>query len=486
MRSHPSRVWAGGIGLWLALQAGAWAAPPVQREGVLGTSLQMQVEGDDRHAGRAVEAALAEIARLEAELSTWRADSALSAYNDGRLDVQALPADTTAVLQACEQWRERSSGAFSCRLGGPIARWRQAQAAQQLPDRGELRRQARALAALQPPPSGPLDTASGLRYDVDGIAKGYILDRALDRARKAAPAARGIAIDIGGDAVYWGTRADGSAWPVTIADPQRPLDNTDGIAQVRLHSQAIAASGHRSRGYDIGRRHLSHILDPQDGWPLAFAPAATVVAADAATADALATALTVLPIRDGIALADATDGAAALIVSDTGIAFASARWPALLAGQAAQATPQVLIDYEIPPPPAAAGYRQPYVALWIEREDGGAVRQLHVLGDRGRWLGELPAWWRNYGRNDPAGALGIARPTRAPGRYTVAWDGRDDAGRAMPPGRYVLRVEAAREHGGHELLALPFALDARHAPQVQGHGESEVGLVSLHGRAEAP
>lgn len=468
--------------LLLVAAGGAVAAdpPPVaQRDGVLGTSFEMQVSGADRQAARAVDAALAEIARLERQLSTWREDSALSRYNAGRLDAETLPGDVSAVLRLCEQWRETTAGAFSCRLGGLIAQWRQADADDRLPERAELRRQARALATLEPSATGPLDTQAGLRFDVDGVAKGYILDRALEKARAAAPAARGIRIDIGGDAVYWGRPGDATQWQVVVADPQRPLDNGDGIARVRLDSQAIASSGHRSRGYAIGRRRLSHILDPQDGWPLSYAPSATVVARDAATADALATALTVLPIRDGIALVDGIDGAAALIVGDGGTPFASARWPALLVENrpAAPAPSRVVIDYEIPPS-ASERYRQPYLALWVEREDGSAVRQLHVLGDRSRWLGELPRWWRHYGRNDPAGALGIARPTRAPGRYTIAWDGRDDRGQAAAPGRYVLRVEAAREHGGREDIAIPFTLgDA--TLNLQRQGEREIGRIVL-------
>lgn len=473
-----------GMGLWLALAGAAHAGAPVhaQREGVLGTSFEMQVAGGGPRAGRAVEAALDEIARLERQLSTWRADSALSAYNDGALAAERLPADVAEVLARCERWRGETQGAFSCRLGALAAQWRQADADDRLPERLPLRRQARALAALSVPARGRLDPALGLRFDVDGIAKGYILDRALARARRAAPVATGIRIDIGGDAVYWGRPDEGADWRVDVADPKRPLDNRPGIARLRLHSQAIAASGHRSRGYGIGRRHLSHILDPDEGWPVAYAPAATVVAPDAATADALATALTVMPIRDGLALVDRIDGAAALIVSDAGIPFASARWPALLAppadgGEPGAAAPQVLVEYEIPAVEAPR-YRQPYLALWVEDEAGRPVRQLHVLGDRARWLGELPRWWRHYGRNDPAGALGIARPTRAPGRYTLAWDGRDDRGAPVPAGRYVLRVEAAREHGGHEDLALPFALGGATEPR-QDQGRREIGRVVL-------
>ena len=460
------------------------ATEPVlaQRDGVLGTSFEMQVAGATEQAPHAVDAALGEIARLEAQLSTWRDDSALSTYNAGRLAAEALPRDVAAVLALCERWRIRTSDAFSCRLGTLIAQWRQADLDDRMPERGELRRQARTLAAIDLPATGRLAPDAGLQFDVDGIAKGYILDHALEKARTAAPAATGIRIDIGGDAVYWGVPDDDAAWQVAIADPRQPLDNAVGITWVRLRSQAIAASGHGSRGYTIGRRHLSHILDPLDGWPLGYAPSATVVAGDAATADALATALTVLPIHDGLALVDGIDGAAALIVSDTGIAFVSARWPALLAGnqnaeQASQPHPRVLVDYEIPPP-GTPRYRQPYLALWIEREDGRPVRQLHVLGDRARWLAELPHWWRHYGRNDPAAALGIARATRAPGHYTIAWDGRDDFGRVQPAGRYVLRVEAAREHGGHEDLALPFVLGDRQ-PALERYGHREVGRVVL-------
>jgi thiamine biosynthesis lipoprotein len=471
-----------GVGLWLVLASPALIAAPlqVQREGVLCTSFEMQVGGDDRHASRAVEAALKEIERLERQLSTWRDDSALSRYNTGSLPAERLPEAVGEVLAQCEHWRRETNGAFSCRLGALIAQWRQADTSDQLPERAALRRQARALAALPAPTRGVLDTAVGLRFDVDGIAKGYILDRALASARRAAPKAAGIRIDIGGDAVYWGHPEGRDAWRVDIADPKQPIDNQPGIAQVRLASQAIAASGHHSRGYVIGRRHLSHILDPQEGWPLSYAPAATVIAKDAATADALATALTVMPIRDGIALVDRIDGAAALVVSDAGISFASARWPAALDVDAgADPTPlaSVLVDYEIPAI-AADRYRRPHLAVWIEREDGRAVRQLHVLGDRSRWLSELPRWWRHYGRNDPAGALGIARPTRAPGHYTLAWDGRDDRGEPMPAGRYVLRVEAAREHGGHEDIALPFPLGGATAP-LQHQGQTEIGRLVL-------
>lgn len=475
------------FGLLLALSLNglsAHAAETVQfqRENVLGTSLEMSVDAGPAAAQAALDAVLAETRRLDAVLSTWREDSELARFN-AATGPQPVSPDLRAVLGLCEQWRARTDGLFSCRLGLLARRWRQAAASGQLPPRPELR--ALAAAAAQAdfavPAQGPLSRPDAIVFDVDGLAKGYILDRALAAARVAAPGAAAIKLDIGGDARYWQAPGHAQPWRVGVADARRPRDNGDGIALLALHSRAIAASGHASRGYQVGYRHYSHILDPLSGWPMQFAPSATVTADDAASADALATALSVMPIRDGLQLADALPGVAALVLSDTGVAFASRDWPALLAedGAPAPAAEPLVLDYEIPHLQARR-YHAPYLALWIARPDGSAVRQLLVLGDRSHYLLELPQWWRRYGRDDLPAIQGIARPTRMPGRYSLAWDGRDDQGRRLPAGDYVVQVEAARQDGGHELLSLPFRLDPRRPLQVQRQGRSEIGRISLH------
>ena len=40
----------------------------------------------------------------------------------------------------------------------------------------------------------------------------------------------------------------------------------------------------------------------------------------------------------------------------------------------------------------------------------------------------------------------------APGNYTLTWDGKDDEGKLVKAGKYTVCVEAAREHGGHDIL----------------------------------
>lgn len=470
--------------LALALAVPAPAEPSLrQRDNVLGTSFELAVAGvPEADVDRALAAALAEIARLDGVLSVWKDDSELARYN-AATEPRSVSPDLRTVLRACEHWREKTARAFSCRLGSVLARWRAAAGAAAPPDRAELRRLARAI------DRAPVDLAAErvarpaeIAWETDALAKGWILDRALDQVRKAVPAATGIRIDVGGDAVYWGAPAAGAAWRVAIADPQRPADNGGAIATLALRSQAIAASGHGGRGIEIARKRYSHIVDPKEGWPVAYAPSAIVVAPDAASADALATALTVMPIRAGLDLVESLPGVAALIVTEAGTPFASSGWAALLSEEtrsdpAWPAGFSFAVDYEIPQQ-AAAEYRRPYLAIWIAGTDGTPLRQLIVLGDSTRWLRELPTWWRRYGRRDESAIHGIARETRRPGRYTVTWDGRDDRGRAVAAGDYVLVVEAAREHGGHEQLQLPFAVSTGPV-DVERSGSTEVGRVHL-------
>ena len=476
--------------LWLAaacaLSAGATEPQRHQREGVLGTSFEMiVVDIDESQVEPAVMAALGEIARLEAVLSTWRDDSELSRFNHV-VAPAGVSKDLREVLSRCEQWREKTRGTFSCRLGSLVQVWQAAAASgvQSAPDRVALRKAARQLAGIEfDPAAAQLQVSPDLQWQVDGLAKGYIIDRALAAARKAAPNATGIKLDVGGDAIYWGVPGAGEPWKVSIADPNATRDNAGFIATLKLHSQAIASSGHGERGYRIGRRHYSHILDASEGWPAEYAPSATVVAADAVTADALATALSVMPISEGMALVETLPGVEALIVGDRGVPFASSGWHALLADDVhakpdAGLAPRWQLDYEIPVQ-ADERYRKPYLAIWISTAAGEPVRQLLVLGDRSRWLRELPQWWRRYGRDDEAAAHGIARPTRQPGHYTLSWDGRDDAGRMSPTGSYVLQVETAREHGGHELVSLPFNLDGEGMVREAKAG-GEIGRIVLH------
>ena len=113
---------------------------------------------------------------------------------------------------------------------------------------------------------------------------------------------------------------------VAVADPRTRRDDAAPLAQVRVQGGALASSGGAHRGYRVGETWYSHVLDPRTGQPVRGVQGVTVTAPTCAAADALATALSVLDVAAGLALAEQTPGAAALLLDQGGQLQASSRW----------------------------------------------------------------------------------------------------------------------------------------------------------------
>lgn len=126
-----------------------------------------------------------------------------------------------------------------------------------------------------------------------------------------------------------------------------------------------------------------------------------------------------------------------------------------------------------------AEYKRPYVAGWVEPAGGGAPRSLFVWyevrkGDGGvKWLSDLRSWWRKAGRSMKLPADGVSGATRGPGTYKIALPAD------LKPGNYVVYVEAAREHGGRELLSVPVSVPAGSG---RAAGKTELGAIVVSPR----
>ena len=108
----------------------------------------------------------------------------------------------------------------------------------------------------------------------------------------------GGALDLGGDLALWGTAPEGGPWRVAVADPRRPGTS---VGVLLLDSGGVATSGRDVRRFGPGRS-LHHLIDPATGKPAAPGPlAVTVVAPDAAEAEAHATALGISTAADALA-----------------------------------------------------------------------------------------------------------------------------------------------------------------------------------------
>jgi len=479
-----------GVAVIAGLPAAADAEPyRFHADHVLGTSLDIAVAaGNPATALMAAEAARAEVARLDGLLSGWRPDSDLSRLNAA--GVAAVSPELFAVLTACERWGAATDGAFSCRLGAVEALWRGAEAGGFAPEAAMLEAAARAAANAQialDRGSRQVRLGAGTTLAIDGLAKGWIIDAAGAAALRAAPDVTGLMIDIGGDLRCWGRAGPARDWQVGVVDPARPADNDAPLLTLALANKAVAASGRGPRDRCIGGTRYSHLLSPVSGDAAANETVFAAVAADrAADADALATALAVVPPQVGLALARRFAGVEALLITGSGERLQSGGWASLETvrtpltcaaadGAGWPAGFAVTVDYEVPKI-ASSRYHAPYLVMWITDPDGQMVRTLLMLGRKSEWAPENYIWWRRYGRRTPDIVDSVARATRAPGRYSVAWDGRDDNGKRVGQGRYVLHIEATREHGGHSYQSVGLELGAAGA-DFSLSGKDEIGAL---------
>ena len=467
---------------------------------VLGTSMELVVAGADAQASaRALAAAKAEIARLDKVLSGWRPDSELARLNASDSPL-AVSHDLYRVIDQCEAFRQASGGAFSARIGQAEALWRAAERDGRPVGAAALHEAAARAekAEVRLDPASRTIDRGGALFAVDALAKGYVIDAALEAAARAAPTASGLMLDIGGDLRCRGSGPDAGAWTVGVAKG-RDADNAAPAEVIRVKDRAVATSGPGARDRLIGGARLQHTLLPADGHPVS-PRTVTVVADKAADADALATAIAVQPTHHGLAFA-AKRGAQARIVEPDGRVVTTDGWSDLIApasiaerrtqsaiarlihtaapaaGRAAAwpAGFEVDIDYEIPEV-SAGRYHPPFVAIWITDEDGKLVRTLFHLGNHPRrFLDSNYVWWKGFNADGqgPDKVMSVTRPSRLPGKYNASWDGKDDAGNPVPQGHYVVNIEMSREHGGHSLQTIP--LDVGKVPasgSAQGEGES--------------
>ena len=123
-------------------------------------------------------------------------------------------------------------------------------------------------------------------------------------------------------------------------------------------------------------------------------------------------------------------------------------------------------------------YHRPYVAVWVEDSSEKSVRLIEIWREKPDWIKDLRRFWRKTGRADQPLVDARTGATKGPGQYRLRWDGKDDQGVAVPNGEYQLVIEAAREHGGRNLVKQAFAWDGS-AIDLHIKAGSEIGAVHL-------
>jgi len=404
----------------------------------------MELRLDSLTPNLAETAALVEIDRLAGILSSYEPSSEFSRWTRTMDEPVRVSQELLEVLGLYDEWRERTGGAVSAAFAGTNGgrNWRLDRA------------------------NGTATHLSAAPLVLNSFTKSYVINKAADAAMRHAS---GVVLNLGGDLVVKGRSTE----RVQIANPLDDTENSPPIASIQVKGMAVATSGNSRRG--------AHIVDPRTGARPSHIASATVAAPKATDAGALATAFTILSVEESRALAAKVPGVEFMLAGKGGGIISTPGF--LLAPLAQVAGPsEVVVNLELARIEGQR-YRRPYVAVWVEDKDRFPVRTVALWHQKDRWLPDLKGWYRGdrlrllAEGNEIASTVSSA--TRPAGKYTMKWDGKDNKGVPVKPGKYTVFVEASREHGSYDLLRQEIDLTAG-PKQFPLAGGTEIASAGIH------
>lgn len=311
------------------INAPSEGTPPVRRDGtmfgtseLMGTTVSLNVfvgpDGDASKAGLAMQDALAEMARIEGLMSEWKPNTELSRLNQGSGGAAMLISkELFEVLELSHRIHGETQGNFDVTFHGVGHLWsfkdgstpptaKEIEAALPLVDGAAVELDAVARTARLP--------TAGMKVGLGAIAKGYAVDRASQLLRD-----RGFAnhvVEAGGDTYAAGSKG-GEPWRVGVKDPE----TSGSLGVLSIQERAVVTSGDYMRFFEHEGRRYAHILDPSTGWPIEqekSPKSVTLLAKDAAQADAYCTAVAVMGAEVGLAFVETRPDLDAVIIERDG------------------------------------------------------------------------------------------------------------------------------------------------------------------------
>ena len=160
----------------------------------------------------------------------------------------------------------------------------------------------------------------GMGVTFDGIAKGYIVDRAADVL--SGHGIENYLINAGGDIRTRGSKQGKQPWVVAVEDPEKKQKYPD---MIQMRDGAVATSGNYEVYFDR-EKMFHHIVNPLTGVSPGWSVSVSIVAGSTMEADALATSVFIMNPREGIEFVNSLPHCSSLLVVKDGSLLKSSRW----------------------------------------------------------------------------------------------------------------------------------------------------------------
>jgi thiamine biosynthesis lipoprotein len=260
--------------------------------------------------------AFQEMDRVVNLLNRHDPSSALSYLNTERF-MEGPPPELSTVLLQARFFHNATDGAFDPTVQPLVDLFRDGS-----PDESEVLEALALVGArsVEVSPRAIRLPRPGMGVTLDGIAKGFVVDRIAVVLREQG--LKDFLINAGGDIRSGGFREDGEAWRVGVQDPQKRGDLPDVIG---LIDGAVATSGSYEIYFDPGRTY-HHIVSARTGNSPQSSQSVSVIAPTTLAADALATSLFVMEPERGVAFIESLPQCACLIIDQHGRQLRSKGW----------------------------------------------------------------------------------------------------------------------------------------------------------------
>ncbi|OYQ38059.1 thiamine biosynthesis protein ApbE [Flavobacterium cyanobacteriorum] len=292
---------------------------------LMGNTFTITVVASSEKEGKEyINAAVAEIRRIEALLTTYNNSSQTSLINENAgVKPVVVDREVYELIERSKAISTITQGAFDITYGGiDKSLWNFDRSMAQLPPKEEAMKSVHLInyknIILNPGDCSVFLKEKGMRIGFGGIGKGY----AAEMAKKILlnnHVSAGI-INASGDLTAWGLQSSGDPWRIGISDPDKP---EEVFSYLNISGKAVATSGNYEKFVMIGGKKYSHTIDPKTGLPITGIKSVTVISDNAEFADAMATPIAVMGIKAGIHLVNQIPALHCIIIDDDNSLYTS-------------------------------------------------------------------------------------------------------------------------------------------------------------------
>ena len=285
---------------------------------IMGTFAEISVySSDEKNTGKAIDAALDEIERMDSIMSNYKNKSELSILNKtaAKSPVQCSK-ELLDVIEQSLYYSKLSEGAFDITVSPIVALWGFFDEKVRIPSGKDIEKLLPAVSheniVINKDDNQGIGTVffknTKTQIDLGGIGKGYAVDKALNVIKKLG--IYNACINLGGNIYVLGAPDGKDAWRIGI---QHPRNKDEILGYLELINEATATSGDYERFIEIKGKRYSHIINPRTGQPVSGTIAVVIVAPTGTAVDALSTSVFVLGHERGLKLISKIPDADAMI-----------------------------------------------------------------------------------------------------------------------------------------------------------------------------